>query len=149
MIKRYFALRKTSLTSSLKYLGNASINLPLWRLALSSVTRGYTDYQWYNALGKKGVFFVNRLKKNARYRVVNIHEVPKNKGVVSYETIELVARKYKGYRRLRKVKYINENHEDGPKTYVFVTNHFKLSSRRAQIHYALYDSLLNSLQQWN
>ncbi|PIE42565.1 MAG: hypothetical protein CSA47_00275 [Gammaproteobacteria bacterium] len=91
--------------------------------------RGYTDYQWYNDLSNKGIFFVSRLKKNARYRVVKTHEVPKNKGVVSDETIALVARKYKGYRHLRRVKYIDKNHQDGPKTYVFVTNHFKLSPR--------------------
>ena len=32
--------------------------------------RGYTDYGWYNQLTQKGIFFVTRLKKNARYRVV-------------------------------------------------------------------------------
>lgn len=91
--------------------------------------RGYTDYQWYNSLSEKGVFFVSRLKKNARYRVVKQHDVPKNKGVVSDETIELVAKKYEGYKHLRRVKYIDKHHKDGAKTYVFVTNNFKLSPK--------------------
>lgn len=32
--------------------------------------RGYTDYAWYQQLNERGIFFVTRLKRNARYRVL-------------------------------------------------------------------------------
>lgn len=91
--------------------------------------RGYTDYQWYNDLTSKGVFFVSRLKKNARYRVIQTHDFPKNKGILSDETIELSAKKYAGYKKLRRIRYLDKTNEDKPKEYTFVTNNFKLAAR--------------------
>ena len=32
--------------------------------------RGYTDYAWYKQLNNNGIFFVTRLKTNARYRII-------------------------------------------------------------------------------
>lgn len=91
--------------------------------------RGYTDYQWYNDLTGKGVFFVSRQKKNARYRVIKKHDFPQNKGILSDEEIELSAEKYKGYKKLRRIRYLDKTDKDNPKEYTFVTNHFKLSAR--------------------
>ena len=31
--------------------------------------RAYIDYSWFNSLNNKGIFFVTRQKRNARYRV--------------------------------------------------------------------------------
>ncbi len=36
---------------------------------------GYNDYDWYNQLTKKGIFFVTRLKTNVQYRVINRQSV--------------------------------------------------------------------------
>jgi hypothetical protein len=38
--------------------------------------RGYVDYAWFGRLTTDGVFFVTRLKDNARYRVVEDRRVP-------------------------------------------------------------------------
>jgi putative transposase len=46
--------------------------------------RAYTDYSWFNALNDKGIFFVIRQKRNARYRVVERREVLRNKGLTYY-----------------------------------------------------------------
>lgn len=91
--------------------------------------RGYTDYQWYNELTDKGVFVVSRLKKNARYRCIEEHDFPQNKGIISDETIVLTAKTYNDYKPLRRIKYIDKNHQDGDKEYVFVTNNFNLSAK--------------------
>ena len=63
------------------------VNFP--KGSIVAVDRGYTDYAWYEELTNKGIFFVSRLKKNAKYRVVERHKLPnKNSGVTSDHTIE-------------------------------------------------------------
>ncbi|MEJ2694222.1 MAG: hypothetical protein P8166_14575 [Candidatus Thiodiazotropha sp.] len=52
------------------------------------VDKGYNDYIWYNQLTGKGIFFVTRLKVNAKYRVVSHRSVLKSKGLTSDQTIE-------------------------------------------------------------
>lgn len=90
--------------------------------------RGYTDYGWYNTLSNKGVFFVSRLKSNAKYRVTQRRSVNKHKGLRSDQTIEFTGAQTA--KRcpvpLRRVSY--RDLETG-KQYVFITNHFELSAK--------------------
>ena len=92
------------------------------------VDRGYNDYDWYNQLTEKGIFFVTRPKTNAQYQVINRQPVLKNKGVTSDQTIRLIsiraAKKYPN--QLRRVGYRDV---DTGKHYVFLTNNFKLAAR--------------------
>ena len=92
------------------------------------VDRGYNDYDWYNQLTEKGIFFVTRLKANAQYRVINHQPVLKNKGLTSDQTIRLTsiqaAKKCSG--QLRRVGYRDI---DTGKHYIFLTNNFKLAAR--------------------
>ena len=63
--------------------------------------RGYTDDAWYKSLNNKDIFFVTRLKTNARYRVIERRTVPKNKGLTGDQTIQLTdARAKNGPTRL-------------------------------------------------
>ena len=39
--------------------------------SMVAIDRGYNDYAWYNQLTEKGIFFVTRLKSNAKSRVVS------------------------------------------------------------------------------
>ena len=57
--------------------------------------RGYTDYARYNQLNNKGISFVTRLKKNARYHVIERRTVLKTKGLTSDQTIELTGARTK------------------------------------------------------
>lgn len=92
------------------------------------VDRGYNDYAWYKQLTDNGIFFVTRLKSNAKIRVMMRHTVPKKKGVISDQTIE-----FSGAQtakrcpvRLRRIGYkdaITGKH------YIFLTNNFTLSSK--------------------
>ena len=92
------------------------------------IDRGYTDYQWYNQLNSKGIFFVTRLKSNASYKVVKRHPVLKNKGLTSDQTIILTgigaAKDYPI--QLRRIGYRDQQ---AGKQYVFLTNHFKLAAK--------------------
>ena len=92
------------------------------------VDRGYNDYDWYNQLTEKGVFFVTRLKANAQYRVINRQSVLKNKGFTSDQTIKLtsIQAAKKCPSQLRRVGYRDI---DTGKHYIFLTNNFKLAAR--------------------
>jgi len=95
--------------------------------SMIAIDRGYNDYAWYNQLTDKGIFFVTRLKSNARVRVVKRHSLVSGKGLTSDQTIEfsgpLTARKCPV--RLRRIGY--RDSKTG-KHYVFLTNNFKLAA---------------------
>ena len=88
--------------------------------------RGYNDYAWYKQLNNKGVFFVTRQRRSAKYRVVSSRKVLSSKGVISDETIELSsARGRRCPDHLRRIEFCDS--ETG-KQYVFLTNHFGLAA---------------------
>ena len=88
--------------------------------------RGYTDYAWYNQLNSKGIFFVTRLRKNARYRVTDRRKVCKTEGLTSDQTIQLTGTKASNCPiALRRIGF--KDAETG-KQYYFLTNHFDLAA---------------------
>ena len=93
-----------------------------------AVDRGYNDYGWYKQLTEKGIFFVTRLKSNAKTRVVCRRPVRSGIGLTSDQTIEFtgVQTAKKCPIRLRRIGY--RDPETG-KHYVFLTNHFKLTAK--------------------
>lgn len=90
--------------------------------------KGYVDYGWYKSLTDKGVFFVTRLRPNSIYQVIERNHVPENSGITSDQIIQLNSAHAlkRGAPILRRVGY--RDSETG-KHYVFLTNHFDLSSR--------------------
>ncbi len=101
--------------------------------------KGYNDYEWYNQLNQKGIFFVTRQKTNAAYKVISRQSVIKSKGLTSDQTIEftgaITAKKCPI--QLRRIGY--RDPETG-KHYVFLTNNFKLAAKTiAQIYKARWD----------
>ncbi len=96
--------------------------------SIVAMDRGYNDYGWYNQLTDKGIFFVTRLKSNAKTRVVQRRPVLAQKGVTSDQTIEFtgVQTAKKCPIRLRRIGY--RDSETG-KRYVFLTNNFKLAAK--------------------
>lgn len=96
--------------------------------SIIAIDRGYTDYQWYNQLNNKGIFFVTRLKSNASYKVVKRHPVLKNKGLTSDQTIILtgIGAAKDCPIQLRRIGYRDQ---DTGKHYVFLTNNFKLVAK--------------------
>ncbi len=96
--------------------------------SIVAMDKAYNDYSWYKQLTDNGIFFVTRLKTNAKYRVVDRREVLKSKGLTSDQTIEFtgiqIAKKCPV--QLRRIGY--RDSETG-KHYVFLTNNFKLAAR--------------------
>jgi len=98
------------------------------RGSMVAIDRGYNDYAWYNQLTEKGIFFVTRLKSNAKTRVVSRRPVLSSKGLTSDQTIEFTGTQTvkKCPVQLRRIGY--RDSETG-KHYVFLTNNFKLAAK--------------------
>ena len=96
--------------------------------SIMAMDRGYMDYAWFNQLTNKGIYFVTRLKSNARYKVIEHHAVQKNKGIISDQTIMFTANNAvkKCPIPLRRIVYRDI---DTGKQYIFLTNHFKLAAK--------------------
>lgn len=86
--------------------------------------KGYIDYSWFHMLGKKGVCFVTRQKRNAKYRLLERRQVNRKTGVTSDHIIEVT--EHGKPLRLRRIGY--SDLESG-KHYEFLTNNFKLSPK--------------------
>ena len=98
------------------------------RGSIVAIDRGYNDYSWYNQLTTNKIFFVTRLKINAKYKVTSRRSVLKYKGLTSDQVIKLTALKpaKECPIELRRIGYRDK--ETG-KHYVFLTNNFKLSAK--------------------
>jgi Transposase DDE domain/Domain of unknown function (DUF4372) len=90
--------------------------------------RGYTDYQWFEELTAKGVWFVTRLKDNADYGVVEERQLPARPGGVRRDQVIFL---YQLERPgpsgcfLRRIEYWDDEQE---RLLVFLTNNVKLAA---------------------
>jgi len=101
------------------------LRLPAFSIVV--MDRAFLDFAWLHKLTEKKVFFVTRLKRGIRYRVVQRRTVIKTKGLTSDQTIELTGSKAEDCPiQLRRVGY--RDPETG-QHYVFLTNIFHLSAR--------------------
>jgi len=107
--------------------------------SIVAIDRAYNDYAWYKQLTDRGIFFVTRLKSNAKTRVVERHSVLKNKGLTCDQTIEFTAAltAKKCPVQLRRIGYRDPL---TGKHYIFLTNNFKLAAKTiADIYKARWD----------
>jgi len=92
-----------------------------------AVDKGYNDYSWYKQSTDKDIFFVTRLKTNAKYRVIR-RAVSKASGLSSDQSIEftgaITAKKCPV--ELRRIDYRDAT---TGKRYIFLTNNFKLAAK--------------------
>lgn len=113
--------------------------LDLPKGSIVAVDKGYNDYGWYNQLSDKGIFFVTRLKSNAKYRVVERRAVIASRGLTCDQSIEftgLVTAK-KCPMVLRRIGYRDPETD---KRYVFLTNNFELAAKTiAEIYKARWE----------
>ena len=106
---------------------SAARALQLPRGSIVVMDRGYNDYVLYNALNNNDIYFVTRLKINARYRVIERRTMLKTKGLTCDQTIQLTGARAKNDPiRLRRIGY---KEADTGIHYTFLTHHFKLAAR--------------------
>jgi len=91
--------------------------------------KGYADYAWWKRLDQQGVFFVSRLREDAKYTVQGEREIAsRNEHILLDQEITLT-----GYRQLGRdgwqgLRRIEVWLEDKQETMVLVTNHRRLSA---------------------
>ena len=95
--------------------------------------RGYNDFSWFRILVDKCVFFVTRLKKKARYKIIE-RRPTHHKDIYSDQIIEFTgyyAHKDCPY-RLRRIR--SKDHQTG-KIIVILTNNFSWSAKTIALIY--------------
>jgi hypothetical protein len=101
------------------------LDLPAFSIVV--IDRAYLDFTWFYKLAQKNIFFVTRMKRGVKTRVVKRNPILLAKGLTSDQIIELTGPKGKHCpMALRRVGY--RDAETG-QHYVFVTNIFHLSAR--------------------
>jgi hypothetical protein len=95
--------------------------------SIITVDRGYLDFKWFYFLNLNRVSFVTRAKQNLKYGVTGQQPVPKNKGVISDQTIRLTGYYQQQYypENLRLITFYDKEKEQ---ELDFITNNFKLAA---------------------
>ena len=90
--------------------------------------RGYNDYELFASYYNKGIYFITRLKKNAKYKIIERRSVNKYKNISSDQIIEFTGfySKQKCNLRLRRIRV--KDPETG-KYIVLLTNHLTWSAK--------------------
>lgn len=90
--------------------------------------KGYADYTWHNQLTNKGIFWVTRIRGNAKYRVLKRQNTDRSQGITSDQTIDYTSdRSRKNH--LKPVRRIGFYDALTNKHYAFITNHFDWSAK--------------------
>ena len=98
------------------------LNLP--KSSIVVFDKAYNSYGWFRTLTDKSIFFVTRLKGNARYKISQRRGVRRKTGLTSDQTITVKYQKEPLV--LRKIGY--RDPETG-KHFQFLTNNFKLAAK--------------------
>ena len=85
--------------------------------------RGYTSYEWFYELHRKGITFVTRVKKNFAYRLVGQHPVDAESNVIADEDILVPSSKcHKKKTYLKPLRLVTYQDPDSGKILEFLTN---------------------------
>jgi hypothetical protein len=102
-------------------------DMPLEPLAIYVIDKGYTDFATLYSFSKSNCFFIIRAKKNAVYYRKCSHPIDKSTGLRSDQTIKLT-----GIKTLQlypiPLRRISFRDEEQNRTFVFLTNNFRLDA---------------------
>jgi putative transposase len=90
--------------------------------------KGYSDYGWHNQLTDQGIFWVTRIRGNAKYRVLERRCVNRSQGITSDQIIKYTSVR-SSKKQLRPVRRIGYRDAETGKHYVFTTNRFDWSAK--------------------
>jgi len=90
--------------------------------------KGYNCYRWHNSLTQHGIYFVTRIRGNAKYRVLERRVVDNASSVTSDQTIEYRAQRKDGD-ALKPIRRVGYRDPETGKHYVFITNQFDWSAQ--------------------
>jgi len=90
--------------------------------------KGYNNYRWHKALTDKGIYWVTRIRGNAKYKVLERKEVTNNSAVTSDQIIKYSSKQRDGD-KLYPIRRIGYRDPETGQRYVFITNHFDWSAQ--------------------
>lgn len=90
--------------------------------------KGYADYKWHNQLTDHGIFWVTRMRGNAKYQVVERRTANRAQGITSDQIIKYTSIR-SSKNNLRPVRRVGYRDPETGKRYVFITNHFDWSAK--------------------
>jgi hypothetical protein len=100
---------------------------PIERNQIYVFDRGYNKYSYFYEIHKNKAFFITRLKKNAKFRVLKKKLTGNKYGVISERMIKIIGTNKDSYNEpLRLIEYYDK--ETG-KRFRFVTNNFKMQTQ--------------------
>jgi IS4 transposase len=110
------------LTEGKRHEVNVARTLKLPKESIVVMDRGYNDYGLFEAWDEAGVYFVTRMKTNARYRVeADLTGEQPSAGVISDQVVRLGDMD----RELRRIEWRDP---DTGEVFVFLTNHFAFAA---------------------
>ena len=90
--------------------------------------KGYNNYQWHKSLTDKGIYWVTRIRGNAKYKVLERREHTKNPAITSDQIIQYSSTQ--GDRnKLPPIRRVGYRDPETGQRYVFITNHFSWSAQ--------------------
>ncbi len=100
---------------------------PLSPDSIVTFDRAYVDFNLFQVYEESSVFFVTRAKENLRFELLGQQDIPKKKGLQFDQIVQIKDPK----QRLKypgKLRLIGFFDHDTNKTYLFLTNNFKLAA---------------------
>jgi hypothetical protein len=90
--------------------------------------KGYNNYRWHKALTDKGIYWVTRIRGNAKYKVLERREHTNAPAVTSDQIIKYSSKQRDGD-KLYPIRRIGYRDPETGQRYVFITNHFDWSAQ--------------------
>lgn len=90
--------------------------------------KGYNNYRWHKALTDKGIYWVTRIRGNAKYKVLERREHTNNSAITSDQTIKYSSKQRDG-NKLHPIRRIGYADPETGQRYVFITNNFNWSAQ--------------------
>lgn len=90
--------------------------------------KGYNNYRWHKSLTDKGIYWVTRIRGNAKYHVLERRDITKYTNITSDQTIKYSSKQRDGD-QLYPIRRIGYRDPETGQRYVFITNHFGWSAQ--------------------
>lgn len=90
--------------------------------------KGYNNYRWHKTLTDKGIYWVTRIRGNAKYRVLERRDCTHQTNVTSDQIIEY-SDTQRDTEQLYPIRRIGYRDSESGQHYVFITNHFNWSAQ--------------------
>ena len=90
--------------------------------------RGYNNYRWHKSLTDKGIYWVTRIRGNAKYTVLARRDCTNHPTITSDQIIKYSSKQHDS-QQLHPIRRIGYRDPESGRHYVYITNHFNWSAQ--------------------